>query len=284
MQTLGTIAEITQALASLHRQGKTIAFVPTMGNLHAGHITLMQEARRRADCVVASIFVNPLQFSQNEDLDAYPRTLAADQEKLAAAGVDFLFAPTVREMYPEGLTTQVTVPILSNILCGKTRPGHFTGVATICVKLFNIVQPNIAVFGEKDFQQLAIIKQVVEDLCINLEIIGVDTGRAESGLALSSRNSYLTEAELETAATLYACLSEAKARILNGERNYYQIEQDATAKLTAVGFNPDYFEILTADKLEPPSPVDHNLVIVAAAILGKARLIDNIQLVIPSSH
>ena len=280
MQTLGTIAEITQALEEIRRQGKVIAFVPTMGNLHDGHIALMDEARRRADCVVSSIFVNPLQFSQNEDLDAYPRTLAADQEKLAAASVDFLFAPTVREMYPEGLTTQVTIPILSNILCGKTRPGHFTGVATICVKLFNIVQPHIAVFGKKDFQQLAIIKQVVEDLCMSLEVVGVDTGRAESGLALSSRNGYLTETELDTAATLYACLSEAKTRILGGERNYYQIEQDAAARLTAAGFNSDYFEILTADKLEPPSPVDHDLVIVAAAVLGKARLIDNIQLAI----
>ena len=278
MKTLTTVKDIRAALAQERCSGHSISFVPTMGNLHDGHMALVRAGRKATDCVVASIFVNPMQFGQNEDLDAYPRTLEQDQEKLAREGVKYLFAPTAREMYPHGVNTQIIVPVLSNILCGASRPGHFSGVATICSKLFNIVQPDIAVFGEKDYQQLTIIRHMVDDLCIPLRIVGVETGRAQDGLALSSRNQYLSDNERAVASVLYAALAEAKDKLLAGERNYYEVEQAAIEKLQAAGLRTDYFHIMSRDYLEAPTSVDRELVILAAAQLGKARLIDNVQL------
>jgi len=278
METITTISEIRNALAAERQQGRTISFVPTLGNLHEGHMALIRAARAAADCVVASVFVNPMQFAANEDLDAYPRTLAADQEKLITEGTHYLFSPSVREMYPGGLSTQVTIPVLSNILCGASRPGHFTGVATICAKLFNIVQPDVSMFGEKDFQQLTIIRHMVNDLCVPVKIIGVQTGRAPDGLALSSRNAYLTSAEREVAPVLYQNLVSCREAIISGERDYYQLEEAARRRLKQAGFRPDYFQVMNRQTLEPPTSADHELIILAAAQLGKARLIDNIQL------
>lgn len=278
MKTLTTVKDIRAALAQERSSGHSISFVPTMGNLHDGHMALVRAGRKATDCVVVSIFVNPMQFGQNEDLDAYPRTLEQDQEKLDREGVKYLFAPTAREMYPHGVNTQIIVPVLSNILCGANRPGHFSGVATICTKLFNIVQPDIAVFGEKDYQQLTIIRHMVDDLRIPVRIVGVETGRAQDGLALSSRNQYLSENERAVAPVVYAALAEARDKLLAGERNYYEVEQAAIEKLQAAGLRTDYFHIMSRDYLEAPTPVDRELVILAAAQLGKARLIDNVQL------
>ena len=278
MKTITTINEIRAVLAEERRGGRSISFIPTLGNLHDGHMALVRAGRKATDCAVVSIFVNPMQFGQNEDLDAYPRTLEQDHEKLISEGVKYLFAPTVREMYPHGVNTQITIPVLSSILCGASRPGHFSGVATICSKLFNIVQPDIAIFGEKDYQQLTIIRHMVNDLCIPVKILGVATGRAEDGLALSSRNQYLSDDECAAAPTLYAALTEARDKILAGERNYYEIEQAAIKRVDAAGFRTDYFQVMSRDYLKNPNPVDLNLVIVAAAQLGKARLIDNVQL------
>lgn len=278
MQTYTTIKQIREVLAQQRQQGHTIGFVPTLGNLHEGHMALIRAARAAADCVVASVFVNPMQFAANEDLDAYPRTLEADKEKLVAEGADFLFAPTAREMYPEGVSTQITIPVLSNILCGASRPGHFTGVATICAKLFNIIQPNVSMFGEKDYQQLTIIRHMVNDLCIPVSIVGVQTGRAEDGLALSSRNTYLTSEERQKAPELYRSLITTKEAIKNGIRDYYQLEQTANKRLANAGFKPDYFHVLNRNSLETANSADRKLIILAAAQLGKARLIDNLQL------
>lgn len=276
MQTINTIAELRTALAAERKKGQRISFVPTMGNLHEGHMALVKHAAENSDCIVASIFVNPMQFSQNEDLDAYPRTLEADQKLLEERGVKYLFAPTAREMYPQGVSTQVQIPVLSNLYCGASRPGHFTGVATICTKLFNIVQPNIAVFGEKDFQQLTIIRHMVRDLCIPVEIIGVQTGRAEDGLALSSRNGYLSETERQTAPALYRSLQEAAAKIKAGERNYAEVEAAANQQLEQAGFKPDYFHVVNRETLETANLNDKEIIILAAAQLGNARLIDNL--------
>lgn len=278
MKTLTTISELRDALALERKQGKTIGFVPTLGNLHEGHMALIRAAREATDCVVASVFVNPMQFAANEDLDAYPRTLEADQNKLINEGTHYLFAPTVREMYPEGVSTQITIPVLSNILCGASRPGHFTGVATICAKLFNIVQPNVSMFGEKDFQQLTIIRHMVNDLCIPVQIVGVQTGRASDGLALSSRNAYLSEEQRQTAPLLYQCLKDTKDAIQAGARDYYPLEEVANQRLAAGGFRPDYFKVMNRITLETPRSADKQLIILAAAQLGKARLIDNLQL------
>ena len=278
MQTLTTITEIRDALAAERQQGKTISFVPTLGNLHEGHMALIRAAKAASDCVVASVFVNPMQFAANEDLDAYPRTLEADRDKLINEGAHYLFAPSVREMYPEGVSTQVSIPVLSNILCGASRPGHFTGVATICAKLFNIVQPDVSMFGEKDFQQLTIIRHMVNDLCIPVTIVGVQTGRAADGLALSSRNTYLTPEQRQVAPVLYQCLTSCKDAIAGGDRDYYQLEQQANKRLEQAGFKPDYFHVMNRNTLETPTSADRQLIILAAAQLGKARLIDNVQL------
>ena len=276
MKTLNTTAELRAALATERQLGNSISFVPTMGNLHAGHMALVEHARQVSDCIVSSIFVNPMQFSQNEDIDAYPKTLAADQKLLEERGVKYLFAPTAREMYPQGVSTQVQIPVLSNLYCGASRPGHFVGVATICAKLFNIVQPDIAVFGEKDFQQLTIIRQMVRDLCIPVNIIGVQTGRAEDGLALSSRNGYLSDEERQIAPALHQTLRKAADKIKAGERNYADVENCAQQQLREAGFTPDYFHVVNKETLDTAAFADKDLIILAAAQLGKARLIDNL--------
>lgn len=280
MRTINKIKDL-QASLNPHRQsGGRIAFVPTMGNLHEGHISLVRRAKEVADIVVVSIFVNPLQFGANEDLDNYPRTLEADQAKLVEAGTNYLFTPEVGEMYPNGLELQTTVsvPEITKRHCGASREGHFDGVSTVVSKLFNMVRPDLAIFGEKDFQQLAVIRKMVADLCIAIDVVGVPTARNEDGLALSSRNGYLTEQEREIAPTLYKAILETKAQIEQGERDYRALEAQANAILAEKGFKPDYYQICDAHTLEPASSKDCELVILAAAYLGKTRLIDNTTL------
>eukprot|EP01030_Chromulinospumella_sphaerica_P003325 gene3325-3253_t len=257
-----------------------IGFVPTMGNLHSGHVALITKATQRVDFVVASIFVNPLQFGAGEDLDKYPRTLAADQEKLLEAGCDLLFAPTVEEMYPDGMAgqTRVSVPQLSEGLCGASRPGHFEGVATVVSKLFNMVQPDLAIFGQKDFQQLAVIRALVHDLNMPIQIIGEPTVRAADGLALSSRNGFLTEEQRAVAPVVYRTLSEIAEAIRQGERDYPTLIRAKLQQLEAAGLRPDYLEIRHGMSLRPATPEDRDLVILVAAFLGTTRLIDNLHL------
>ncbi len=280
MLVLPTIAELRQQLHVERMRTHKIAFVPTMGNLHDGHISLIHKAREEADVVVASIFVNPLQFGANEDLERYPRTFAEDSAKLEESGCDYLFAPSVEEMYPQGLTSQtiVDVPRLSSLHCGASRPGHFRGVATVVAKLFGIVQPDVAIFGLKDFQQLAVIRQMVNDLCLPVTILGAEIARAESGLALSSRNGYLTSSELQTAPLLYQTLQGIEQRITAGEVDFRQLEAEAKQQLDELGLRPDYFNICNQATLELAEPDDKQLVILAASYLGKARLIDNIRI------
>ncbi len=280
MRTYSTNAQLQRALREARQQNHTIAFVPTMGNLHEGHLNLVRKARALCDIVVVSIFVNPMQFGANEDLDAYPRTLVADKEKLFAEGVQMLFTPDVKEIYPQGMEvqSQVQVPDLSDTLCGADRPGHFTGVATVVTKLFNIVQPDVALFGEKDFQQLSIIRKLVADLCMPIKIVGVATTRAEDGLALSSRNGFLTAAERKIAPTLNATLQTCREAIACGFDNFMELEAHAKLKLIQAGFEPDYFEIRDARTLREVTEETEEVAILAAAKLGKPRLIDNVRL------
>lgn len=278
MQTVASIAEVRSLVAAWRAAGQRVAFVPTMGNLHAGHIHLVDEAHRHADKVVASIFVNPLQFGPSEDFAAYPRTLAADQEKLAAAGCDLLFAPGEQEMYPlgrDGLTF-VEVPGLSDILCGAFRPGHFRGVATVVSKLFNIVQPDVALFGKKDYQQLLVIRLMVRDLNMGLEIVGVPTVREADGLAMSSRNGYLAADERQLATEVYATLQAVAAGVQGGVSDYAALEAAAVTRLERAGFRPDYVSVRRAEDLGLPQAGERRLVVLAAARLGKTRLIDNL--------
>jgi len=258
------------------RDGETIAFVPTMGNLHRGHLTLMQEAKKRGTKVVASIFVNPMQFNNKSDLANYPRTLDQDQQKLIAEGVDMLFTPTPEIMYPQGLEAQtyVEVPVLSNILCGASRPGHFRGVATIVAKLFNLVTPDIALFGTKDYQQLRVIKLMVKDLSFDIDIIGVETVREESGLAKSSRNGYLTSAELDVAPLLYKTMQQVASAVQGGECIELAVA-NGIETLNQSDFCSDYIRVQNATDLSGVNDDDRDLVILAAAYLGQARLIDN---------
>lgn len=273
------VNELRQLLDSLRRQGKTIAFVPTMGNLHRGHVRLVEKAVTLADVVVSSIFVNPMQFGRNEDLDKYPRTPDADIEKLTAAGCAVLFTPSASEMYPLGLDqhTVVSVPALSARHCGASRPGHFDGVATVVSKLFNIVQPDHAVFGLKDYQQFKVISRMNADLCFGIQLTGVATERDANGLALSSRNGYLSAEEKQTALLLIQTLRNTADTILHGERNYSALEQQANALFAARQIRPDYFSVCQADTLAPATADDTNLVILAAAYVGNTRLIDNIE-------
>lgn len=278
MQTVTTIADVRSLVAAWRAAGLRVAFVPTMGNLHAGHIHLVSEARKRADRVVASIFVNPLQFGVNEDFSAYPRTLVADQEKLVAAGCDLLFAPTEQEMYPLGRDglSYVEVPGLSGILCGAWRPGHFRGVATVVSKLFHIVQPDVALFGEKDYQQLLVIRLMVRDLDMPVEIIGVPTVRETDGLAMSSRNGYLAAGERQLATEIHATLQALAAAVRNGAHDYPALEAAAMRHLEQAGFRPDYVSVRRAEDLAVPQGGERRLVVLAAARLGATRLIDNL--------
>ena len=279
MITVHTIAELRQQLNSARREGQKIAFVPTMGNLHRGHMSLVEEAAKRGDLVVASIFVNPLQFGANEDLDSYPRTLEADQQKLAAYGCNLLFAPSAHEMYPRGTDIQTVVEVrsLSDLHCGMSRPTHFRGVATVVTKLFGIVQPDIAVFGKKDYQQLAVIRQMTEDLSLPVEVVGVATAREDNGLALSSRNGYLSEEELAIAPELQRTLQALVDQLKRGERSFHSLEEQANQRLEAAGFQRDYIHICNRYSLKPASSGDQALVVLAAAQLGPARLIDNLE-------
>ncbi|MGY4492362.1 pantoate--beta-alanine ligase [Pseudomonas sp. TE3610] len=280
MNTVKTVKELRAAVARARSEGKRIGFVPTMGNLHSGHAALVTKAAQRVDFVVASIFVNPLQFGPAEDLDKYPRTLAADQEKLVEAGCHLLFAPTVEEMYPDGMgvQTRVSVPHLSEGLCGASRPGHFEGVATVVSKLFNMVQPDLAVFGQKDYQQLAVIRALVRDLNMPIQIIGEPTVRAEDGLALSSRNGYLTTEQRAAAPALYRSMQQVAKAIESGERDYDRLLNEACEQITAAGFKTDYFEIRQGINLRPATAEDRDVVIIAAAYIGSTRLIDNLHL------
>lgn len=258
--------------------GERIAFVPTMGNLHAGHLALVTAARAPGVRVIASIFVNPLQFGPAEDLAAYPRTPERDARLLGEAGCDLLFEPTVETMYPNGMASQtrVEVPGISDILCGASRPGHFSGVATVVCKLFGMVQPDLAVFGKKDYQQLLVIRRMVSDLAIPTEIRGLETVREPDGLAMSSRNGYLSPDERARAPGLYSTLRGAGERLTAGD-SVDEIERDALKALAAAGFRPDYFSIRNAEDLATPRNGDSELVILAAAHLGRARLIDNLE-------
>lgn len=277
MKTETTINGVRAALRAARVAGKSIALVPTMGNLHSGHITLINTAKRRADIVVASIFVNPTQFGVNEDFDKYPRTLAADSALLAEASCDILFAPAAEEMYPDGRqqNTSVNVSGITDMLCGKSRPGHFSGVATVVSKLFNIVQPDMAFFGEKDYQQLAVIRRFAHELCFAVDIIGVATVRAADGLALSSRNGFLSQEERKLAPQIFKTLCGLRAAIEKGESNYTMLTTTANAHLSQCGFVPEYLEI-RRQNLDMASTQDKDLVILLAARLGNTRLIDNL--------
>jgi pantoate--beta-alanine ligase len=279
MQTVDRIADLREIVREWRMARQSIAFVPTMGNLHAGHASLIGAAHVHGRRVVASVFVNPLQFGPNEDYAAYPRTPDDDAALVAAQGVDLLFLPTVEEMYPLGAagSTIVDVPDLSGILCGAFRPGHFQGVATVVIKLLNLVQPDVAIFGEKDYQQLTIIRRSVEDLCLPVRIVGAPTVRADDGLALSSRNRYLSATERRVAPTVYRALDHARRRLEAGDSDVPAIEAEGIATLRAAGFRPDYFEVRMADTLARPGGQDVDVVVLTAARLGRARLIDNVQ-------
>jgi pantoate--beta-alanine ligase len=280
MRTYNSKLQLKSALNHARSNGQSIAFVPTMGNLHEGHLDLVRRARQLCDIVVVSIFVNPLQFGPTEDLDAYPRTLAADKEKLFSAGVQILYAPSVDDIYPEGMHVQtlVHVPDLGDTLCGSSRPGHFDGVTTVVSKLFNIVQPNTAVFGEKDFQQLSIVRKMVKDLCMPISIVGVPTIRDEDGLAKSSRNGYLSFEQRRVAPILNQTLNGCREAIACGFDNFLQLESHARMKLLQAGFEPDYFAIRDARSLRAVTDETEEIAILAAARLGSTRLIDNVRL------
>ncbi|BCX82448.1 pantoate--beta-alanine ligase [Methylomarinovum caldicuralii] len=278
MRRFDRIADLRACLEEWRRAGQRIVLVPTMGNLHEGHLQLVDTARRCSDRVVVSIFVNPLQFGPGEDYDRYPRTLEADCAKLETRGADLVFAPPVAEIYPRPLaeSTFVEVPGITEILCGASRPGHFRGVATVVAKLFNIVQPDVAVFGEKDYQQLQVIRRLVADLNFPVEIVGVPIVREADGLALSSRNGYLTPEERARAPLLYRSLCQARDAIAAGERDFAALCRRQRESLEEAGFRPDYFEIRRPD-LGEAGPDDRPLMILAAAWLGRTRLIDNLQ-------
>ena len=272
-----TIEETRTALSG--KDG--VVFVPTMGNLHAGHIALMRLARAHGDTVVASIFVNRLQFGPNEDFDKYPRTFEADCAKLREAGISVLFAPTETDLYPEPQEYQVDPPEIQNQLEGEFRPGHFRGVATVVLKLFNIVQPEVAIFGKKDYQQLMVLRNMTRQLALPIEIIGGETVRADDGLALSSRNGYLTPAERAEAPRLSRTLQAIRSAVLAGERDFAKLEKAAVAELDGAGWQTDYVAVRRQSDLQPPTGNERALVVLAASRLGTPRLIDNLEIDLP---
>ncbi len=275
MQIHHTIASLRAARATAGR----VAFVPTMGNLHEGHITLMRQAGERADCVIASVFVNRLQFGAGEDFDRYPRTLLADSEMLAAAGVKHVFAPDEAEMYPQPQRYHLDpAPAQVSILEGEFRPGHFRGVATVVLKLLNIVQPDFALFGKKDYQQLMVLTNMVRELALPIEVLPGDTVRAADGLALSSRNGYLSDVERIRAPLLYRLLRRIRDAVRSGDHDLLTLETDAVDELTAAGWEPDYIAVRRRVDLQPPVHMDDPLVVLAAARLGRTRLIDNLEI------
>jgi len=279
MELVQEVAGMRDRLARARAAGKRIAFVPTMGNLHPGHLKLVSIAKKNADVVVVSIFVNPLQFGPGEDFDRYPRTPDEDHSVLQALGIDYLFEPEVETMYPDSPehSTFVEVPVLSDKLCGKHRPGHFRGVTTVVNRLFNIIQPDIAVFGKKDYQQLVIIRKMVSDLAMPVEILGVNTVRETDQLAMSSRNNYLNPGERKIAPTLFATLDSIRSLIISVGEIPDDIEQQGMKRLRSAGFEPEYVSIRRQADLQAPEPGDSQIVILAAARLGNTRLIDNIE-------
>lgn len=281
MHIYRTIADLRQALKLVKDEALSIGLVPTMGNLHKGHLSLARLAREECDYILTTIFVNPTQFGPNEDFQNYPRSFEDDIAALTSINCDAVFVPNIEEIYPlgPGLETLVSVPNMSKRLCGASRPGHFDGVCTIVTKLFNICQADKAYFGEKDYQQLTIIKKLVNDLNIPIEIIGVPTSRGTSGLALSSRNSYLEPEQLDQAAVLYKTLRKTANLIkLDRNLNYPELEKKALENISLAGLKPDYFSICEAQSLLPARAEDKDLIILTAAYLGKTRLIDNISI------
>jgi pantoate--beta-alanine ligase len=280
MRTLASVEDVRKTIADWRLADERIAFVPTMGDLHQGHLALVRHALTRAPHVVVSIFVNPTQFGPGEDFDAYPRTLESDQEKLQRQGVELLFAPSVETLYPGGTeeTTRVDVPQVSRGLCDDFRPGHFAGVATVVARLFNLVQPDVAVFGEKDYQQLAVIRRMVQDLCWPIDIDGVPTVREADGLAMSSRNRYLSAEERKLAPVLYQTLCEVAEQARVGQQSCRALERQAMKKLEVAGFNPGYVDIRHAETLRLVETGELPARVLAAARLGKARLIDNVSI------
>ncbi|MUK29525.1 pantoate--beta-alanine ligase [Aliivibrio fischeri] len=278
MDIFSEILPLREQIKAWKREGKRIAFVPTMGNLHEGHLTLIRTAREHADIVVASIFVNPMQFNNADDLTNYPRTLDEDVEKLTSENVDLVFTPTPEIMYPEGLEKQTTVdvPVISTILEGASRPGHFKGVSTVVNKLFNIVQPDVACFGEKDFQQLALIRQMVIDMALDVEIVGVPTVREMDGLAMSSRNNLLTLNERQRAPVLARTMRWISSQMRGGRNDYLSLIEDASDQLRAADLQPDEIFIRDARTLQEPTEETTQAVILMAAFLGQVRLIDNL--------
>ena len=278
MQIFSNVAELRSALGKVRHQDRTIGFVPTMGNLHAGHISLMRQAREHADCVVASIFVNRLQFGPNEDFDKYPRTFKADCAQLQEAGVEFLFAPTEADLYPEPQTYVVEPPEIQFQLEGECRPGHFRGVATVVMKLFQIVQPDVALFGKKDYQQLMVLRNMVKQFMLPIKIIGGETVRAEDGLALSSRNGYLSPEERAEAPRLQQTLQSIRQAVLSGNQDYASLCKKAAEILDTHGWKTDYISICRQQDLALATSADSDLVIVAASRLGTPRLLDNLEI------
>jgi pantoate--beta-alanine ligase len=269
---------LRELLSDWRQGGDHIALVPTMGNLHDGHLALVDIARQNAERVVVSIFVNPTQFAEGEDFENYPRTLEVDKRKLRRAKADVLFVPEVETMYPFGTDTAASIrlPVLTDELCGQSRPGHFDGVTSVVSRLFSLVQPDVAVFGQKDYQQLAVIRRFVEDMSLPVEIISAPTVREEDGLAMSSRNQYLSEDERQVAPRLYATLEEVADSLESGNEDYAGLEQAAMDSLRSYGFDPEYVSIRRAESLDAPDRDTDELVVLAAARLGKARLIDNV--------
>lgn len=276
MQQVTHLSEVRERLAAVRQAGKKIALVPTMGNLHEGHLSLVKQVQEKADYIVVTIFVNPTQFVEGEDFESYPRTLDSDLLQLKEVNVDMVFIPDNEEIYPKRnrISTEVTVPELDSIYCGEFRPGHFKGVATIVTKLFNIVQPDIAIFGEKDYQQLLVIRSLVKNLNLPIEIIGSVTMREKDGLAMSSRNQYLSVEERKIAPLLYENIKNIAEKLVQGDKNYEKLQDDAVLNLKNAGFRPEYLKICDSDTLNAPK--QGSLVIITAAWLGKARLIDNV--------
>lgn len=272
--------DVIATVAALHARlvpERGIAFVPTMGNLHAGHIALVQQAKQLGQCVVVSVFVNPLQFGANEDLASYPRTLQADLENLAAAGADVVFMPSDADLYPQPQTIQIEPPAIANELCGAARPGHFRGVCTVVAKLFNIVRPDVAVFGKKDFQQLFILREMVNQLDFPVTMVAGETVREADGLAMSSRNGYLKPAQRVEAPRLYGALKQVVMAVQGGRRDFEAIQAQTAQYLTLMGWMVDYIEVRSAATLAPATAQDQQLVALGAARQGKVRLIDNIE-------
>lgn len=280
MQIFHTIQGLRESLIQARQKGLRIGFVPTMGNLHQAHIELIKRAQQTSDIVVCSIFVNGLQFGLNEDWDKYPRTFDADCAKLRGAGCDMLFHPDDNEMYPNGLDSQTRVicSTMTDVLCGASRPGHFEGVTTVVTKLFNIVQPDEAVFGIKDYQQLAVIRRMVEDLCVPIEIIEAEIHREPDGLAMSSRNGYITAEERPKANQLHASLNWIAGQIKSGKRDFLALEAEAKQQIEAAGFKTDYITVCNSKTLEMAAVDDKQITVLGAMFTESARLIDNVSL------